>query len=387
MMPSTDASSVSMNLSRWAVIGIIVVVILGAVWTIRSVLLLALASVILVVLLTMPIRLLSRYGISRTPAILISLLGIVVLLVLLTMLALPPLLDQFTTLTTVTVPKGVQELVRQWDSGELRAQYPFLGSIQDFVQQTLQTTSLDSVINEATRQIAGAVGQVGVSVLPLLGGVANTLLSILIILFLSMYFLADPKSHEDGVVKLFPLWYRNRVREILGRIDFTLRGWLTVTLISMLFTGVVTWLGMALLGLQQAAALGVLAGLLSFIPNFGPIVALIPAIAVGFVQAPQSIPLIIIIIYGVSFVQSQVLSPLLVSESINLPPVLVLMGQIVSGAFFGFMGIMLAVPITAIVMVLVQEIYVGDILGDRPQAEKEVVPVAETNRELTADEA
>jgi predicted PurR-regulated permease PerM len=119
---------------------------------------------------------------------------------------------------------------------------------------------------------------------------------------------------------------------------------------------------------EQAAALGVLAGLLSFIPNFGTIVALIPSIAVGIVQTPQSIIWIIIIIYGVSFVQTQILLPVLVAGSIRLPPVLVLLGQIIAGAFLGFLGLMLAVPITAILMVLVQEIYVKDVLGDRQSA-------------------
>ena len=69
-------------------------------------------------------------------------------------------------------------------------------------------------------------------------------------------------------------------------------------------------------------------------------------------------------IYGVSFIQSQIVTPLLAPGSIRLPPVLVLLGQIVAGAFFGFLGLLLAVPLTAIVMVLVQEIYVKDMLGD-----------------------
>ena len=75
--------------------------------------------------------------------------------------------------------------------------------------------------------------------------------------------------------------------------------------------------------------------------------------------------LVIVVIYGVSFLQSQIVTSLLVSGSIRLPPVLVLLGQIVAGAFFGFLGLMLAVPLTAILMVLVQEVYIKDMLGDR----------------------
>ena len=95
------------------------------------------------------------------------------------------------------------------------------------------------------------------------------------------------------------------------------------------------------------------------------IVVLIPSIAVGIVQTPNNWGWVIVVIYGVSFLQSQIATPLLVSGSIRLPPVLVLLGQIVAGAFFGFLGLMLAVPLTAILMVLVQEVYIKDMLGDR----------------------
>jgi predicted PurR-regulated permease PerM len=139
-----------------------------------------------------------------------------------------------------------------------------------------------------------------------------------------------------------------------------------MTGVSMLVTGVGTGIGLALLGIQQWAALAVLAGIFSFIPNFGPILALVPAVAVGMVQVPDSILLIILIVYGVSFIQSQLVAPILASEGMNLAPVLILAGQIVFGIFFGFMGILLAVPITAIGKVLIDEIFVKDILGDVP---------------------
>ena len=198
---------------------------------------------------------------------------------------------------------------------------------------------------------------------------------------MSMYFLTDPKGYEEGVIKLFPLWYRHRVREIKDRIDSALRGWLQVTFISMVITGAGTAIGLAIIGIEQWVALGVLAGLLSFIPNFGPIVALIPSIAVGILQAPENVGWIIVVIYGVSAVQSQLISPLLVNESLNVSPVLVLLGQIISGIFFGFIGIMLAVPITAVVKILVDEVYIKDILGDKGEQPPKEIYIDE---ELTA---
>jgi predicted PurR-regulated permease PerM len=221
-------------------------------------------------------------------------------------------------------------------------------------------------IASASDQITTAIGQLGASVLPVIGGVASTLLSFLIIIFLSLYFLDDPTAHQEGMIRLFPLWYRDRMRYIIERLDGTLRGWLRATLASMLFVGIATGVLLGLIGIEQAAALGVIAGLLSFVPNFGPIIALIPSIAAAIVQTPDNVLWVIVIIYGVSFIQSQFVAPMLIADSINLPAVLILLGQIVAGAFLGFLGIMLAVPITAIIMVLVQEIYIKDVLGDSP---------------------
>lgn len=352
-MRPMSASAANGSTTRWVLTAIAIVILLVALWIIRGILLLTLASVILVLLFSMPTRFFMRRGIKRVPATLMSLVCVVLLIVLLFSLALPTLVQQFVQLASVTIPQGIEELVRLWNSGDIQREYPFLEAVD-----------IGDVFSSLSVQVAAAVGTLSASVLPVLGGVADTILSLLIVIFLSLYFMADPQMHQEGIIRLFPISYRHRAREIMARLDHTLRGWLRATVISMAFVAVATMLGLTLLGIQQAAALGVLAGLLSFIPNFGPIVALIPSIAVGVVQAPENIGWIIIVIYGVSFIQSQVVGPLLVAGSINLPAVLVLLGQIVAGVFFGFLGLMLAVPLTAIAMVIVQEVYVKDVLGD-----------------------
>ncbi|MBZ0282492.1 MAG: AI-2E family transporter [Anaerolineae bacterium] len=354
---------------RWVLTPIVIVIFLLAIWEVHNTLLLVLASIILVVLFTMPIRFLVRRGVRRSLATVTSLLGVLGIIIVIFMLVLPGLLTQFAALAT-DVQQGIQEVITQWEEiqvdPQLRETYTFAASLQDFIQSTFGITDLNELLTELTRQFGGALGQLGGSVLPVVTGVASTLLSIIIVIFLSMYLLAEPQVHEDGLIKLFPLWYRDRVRFIIDRIDFTLRIWIQGQLLLMIIVGIATWLGLTLLGLQQAVALGVLAGLFSFVPNFGPIAALIPSLAVGFAQAPESIGWIIVIIYGTSFLQSQVIAPLVFKESLNLPPVLVLIGQIFAAIFFGFLGLMLAVPIIAILIILVQEVYIKDILGDKP---------------------
>ena len=192
---------------------------------------------------------------------------------MLVLLVLPSLLEQFATLS-IDVQQGVQELGTQWEQiqqdPKLREEYPFVASLQDLMKTIFGFNDINQVISELTRQLGRAAGQLGGSVLPVVGGVASTLLSLIIVLFLSLYFLAEPRKYEDGAIKLFPIWYRHRVRFIIDRIDFTLRLWLQGQILLMAIVGILTWIGLALLGLEQALALGVLAGLFSFVPNFGP---------------------------------------------------------------------------------------------------------------------
>ena len=213
-------------------------------------------------------------------------------------------------------------------------------------------------------QLASAFGQFSVQVIPVVGGVASALLNTLIIFFMSIYLLTDPETHEAGLLRLLPPGYRSRGHEILARLDKVMRGWLESTLLAMVFVWLATWIGLTLLGLDEALALGVIAGLLAFVPTFGTLTAAVLAAVVGILQQPQNVGWIIIVTYAISLVQSQLISPLLVADRINVPPIIVLLGQIVATVFFGFLGILLAVPLTAILMVLVQEVYVKDTLGD-----------------------
>lgn len=371
---------------NWIFVGLIVVIMAVAVWQIRSILLLTFASIVLVIAFTIPVRWLtsldlplgpgSGHRMNRGMAIALTLVGFVVLIVVLSLLVFPTLFAQFETLFEDVLPRGVEQFVAWINSDEFGAQFPWFESFRNSITS--------DNINDAASQVLSALGQVGGSVLPLVGGVASAMFSMLIVLFLSLYLLAEPDLYINRVIKYTPVHYRGRMKTILNRMDATIRAWLGITVVSMVVVALLTGLGLALLGINEWVALGTLAGLASFIPNFGPLVALIPAVAVGLVQSPNSVIGIIIVVYGVSFIQSQLIAPILANESMQLPPVMILVGQVVFGIFFGFLGIMFAVPITAIFLLLLDEIYVKDILGDNsepaptPSASKQTrVPVGQ----------
>ncbi|MCY4018888.1 MAG: AI-2E family transporter [Chloroflexi bacterium] len=369
-MSMGDSRFVNLGLRNIAATILIALGLLFA-WEIRGTLMLTFAAVILVVLFTMPVRLLvDRFEMNRILAILVSVVGFFLVVALIGSSILPTIVTQFTQLTDRVLPQALQRAQDVINSEALTEQFPFLKDLVNFELN-------NELVNQVVSQVTDLLGRVGGSVLPVVGGLANTLLSILIIFFISMYLLAEPELYVNGIIKLTPKWYRNRLRIILRRIDLTLRAWLSVTGVSMIVVGLGTGLGLAMLGIQEWVALGVLAGVLSFIPNFGPVVALIPAVAAAIVQAENNIIWTVVIVYGVSFFQSQVLSPVLASERMNMPAILVLLGQIIFGFFFGFLGLMLAVPLSAVVAVLVDEIYVKDILGDRPKEKVNEDPTEE----------
>lgn len=335
------------------------------IWEIRGTLMLTFAAVVLVVLLTMPVRLLvQRFEMNRVVAIVVSVIGLFVVLGLIGVPILRTILNQFDVLANEVIPLGLEQAREAITSEALIDRFPFLEGLVTGQNQDLIN---DDLINQFVSQVTDAVGRLGGTVLPVVGGVANTILSALIIFFLSMYLLAEPELYVNGIIKLTPIWYRDRMLTILRRIDSTLRAWLSVTGVSMIVVAVLTGLGLAMLGIREWVALGVLAGVLSFIPNFGPVVALVPSVAVAIVQAQENVIWTVVIIYGVSFFQSQVVSPVLASERMNMPAIMILLGQIIFGFFFGFLGLMLAVPLSACVAVLVDEMYVKDVLGDREE--------------------
>ena len=233
------------------------------VWEVRGTLMLTFAAVILVVFFTMPVRLLMhRFEMNRLVAIVLSVIGFFVVVTLIGSSILPTILKQFTELTEDVLPLAWQRAQEVINSGALVQQYPFLEGVVNFEFN-------DELVNQVVSQITDLLGRVGGSVLPVVGGVANTVLSVLIIFFMSMYLLAEPELYVNGIIKLTPKWYRERMRVVLRRVDLTLRAWLSVTAVSMIVVGMGTGLGLAVLGIQEWVALGVLAGVLSFIPNFG----------------------------------------------------------------------------------------------------------------------
>nr|WP_229374877.1 AI-2E family transporter [Fibrella rubiginis] len=141
--------------------------------------------------------------------------------------------------------------------------------------------------------------------------------------------------------------------------------WLIGKLFSMIVVGVLSFLGLWLLGVKLAAALALFAGLITFIPNFGPILALVPAVLFAFSDGPQQVLYVVLLYTGIQLIESNLLTPLVQNKMISMPPALVLISQLIMGVFVGGIGLILATPVMAVVLILVKMLYVQDVLDDK----------------------
>lgn len=209
----------------------------------------------------------------------------------------------------------------------------------------------------------------GASILSRVGGYFSSTMGALgnffITILLAVYLASEPKFYAVGFTKLFPIPNRPRVMEILNSISETLRWWLIGKVASMIFIGVLTWIGLSIIGVPLALTLGLIAGLLSFIPNFGPILSAVPAILLAFIESPVSALYVLGLFVGVQIIESNVVTPLIERETVELPPALTIIFQLALSVMIGGLGLVLATPLLAVLMVVVQLVYVQDILGDR----------------------
>ena len=192
------------------------------------------------------------------------------------------------------------------------------------------------------------------------GALTNTLIAII----LGLYMAVQPALYANGIVQLVPKKKHPHAREVLHSIGRALRWWLAGRLASMAVVGILTGIGLFALGVPLALILGFIAALLSFIPNIGPLLSVVPAVLVGLTAGPMT-PVYILLLYtGIQTVESYLITPIIQERAVSLPPALLLSIQILMGYLVGILGLLMATPLLVVVMVLVQKLYVQDVLNE-----------------------
>jgi predicted PurR-regulated permease PerM len=188
--------------------------------------------------------------------------------------------------------------------------------------------------------------------------VAGALGNFILMLLLAIFLTAEPQLYRRGALRLLPVRHRDTFAGALDACGEALRGWLKGQAVSMLFVGAATAAGLWLLGVPLALLLGVLAGILNFVPFFGPIASGLLAVLLAFVQGPQTALYVALLGLAIQQVEGNLMMPLVQRWAVQLPPALGLVAVLVAAAIFGLPGILLATPMMVVGMVLVRKLYV-----------------------------
>ncbi|HKK13071.1 MAG TPA: AI-2E family transporter [Gammaproteobacteria bacterium] len=208
---------------------------------------------------------------------------------------------------------------------------------------------------------ADLLGQISGMFSTALGVVVN----VTFILLVGFYLAVSPHLYVDNALRLLPRSRRERGGQVLHYLGHALRWWLVGRMSAMAVVGVLTALALWAIGLPLVLALGLIAAVLSFVPFIGPVVSAVPAVMIGLLQSPLQALYVMGVYAGVQFVEGNLITPLIQERAVSLPPAVLLAAQLLMGVLFGLFGIVLATPLAVTAIVLVQMLYVEDVLGDQ----------------------
>lgn len=236
------------------------------------------------------------------------------------------------------------------------------GGRQEPVQQ--QDEQAEKAPPSLGQELSEQIGGIGRHLFGFFSSTLAVLGGMVLIIFVAIFVAIGARTYQDGLMHLFPHEARPRAREVLSGTSMMLRRWLLTQLVGMVVVGALTAVVLLILDVKAAIALGIIAGILEFIPIAGPILASIPAIAMGFLDGPEKALYVTIAYIVIQQVESNLLYPLLMQKGLELPPVLTIFTQGVLSLVFGFLGLLVAVPMLAAVIVPIKMLYVRDVVGD-----------------------
>ena len=318
-------------------------------WQIRQLILLVFTAIVLANALNILVKQFQKLPIKRWLAVFLSVLILLALAITFVWLIVPPVVEQLEQLIEL-VPEGIGQLndwliiLEEQLSPEV---LEFLPSIEQINQQ------IQPIFN---RLLGGGFTFFSTTV--------GIILNILLVLVLTIMLLADPTPYRKGFIRLFPSFYRRRVDEILLLCENALQGWLVGTLFSITFLLFASFIILSVLEIDLALAQAMLTGILTFIPNFGAVLSVIPPMAIALLDNPWKSLAVLIFYIILQQMEGSIFTPLIMKQQVSLFPAFTLLAQVFFATFFGFLGLFLALPLTVVGQIWIQEVLIKDVLDN-----------------------
>lgn len=329
----------SNNLTSQIVVSAIIIASLVAVWFTIDVFLLAFAGVLIAVFLRSINALVKKlFSISDGLSMAITLSLVLLSLILIVLIIVPVVSEQAAKLT--------EEIQNAWQKLT-----DFLGTYLNL--QPLLSINQKVDVKELFQLRNGILGSAANIVTTTFGFFG----SIFVAAFIGIFVAFEPATYQQHLVSLIPPNKKSEVYEILMAATETLRFWLIGAILSMALVGISTALGLWLIGIELSFILGLLAAILTFIPNIGPVISIIPAVLIAIIQSPMLAIYVIILYVAIQIVESYIITPLIMKKSISVPPALLICFQLMMAILLGGMGLILAAPILVVVREIIKKSY------------------------------
>lgn len=303
--------------------------------------------------------------------LLVLVFGAVVIAVLLRTIADPiarhtPLGDGGSAVVAVLLVAGVFALFGWVFGGQVQSEFTGLSQSLPAAWQGFQAR-LESlpIVNSLASSWKDSIPG-GSAIMSRLGNLAVALGSaaadFILVVFGAIFLAANPKLYKRGLVKMVPRRGRELADEALSDSGRGLKLWLIGQLVAMVIVGLLTWLGLWLIGLPAALALALVAGFLEIIPYVGPVLASIPGILLALLVSPEMALWTLFVYLGVQQLEGVLITPIIQRKAVELPPALTVFGVVAAGIMFGFVGLIFAAPLLVVAYILVKKLYVREAL-------------------------
>jgi len=307
----------------------IILILLGLLflYLIRDILIMVFVAVIIAAAINGPVSWLQKNKVPRILGVIFVFLVIFLLLAVIISLVFPPLASQIKQLA-IHFPGFLEKIglsVQEW-----WGRYRIEGNLQ-------------TLLDRFSEKLTQATSSVLATIISIFGG----LFSAVIVLVISFYLAVQEKGVKKFLVSLAPKEHQGYLSDLIERIQTKIGGWLRGQLLLMLIVGLLTYLGLSILGVKYALTLALVAGILEIVPYIGPILAAIPAVILVFFQSPLLALWVILLYIAIQQLENYLIVPQVMKKTVGLNPIFIIIVMLIGAKLAGILGVILSVPVAA----------------------------------------
>lgn len=347
-MLNNNKENMTININSGTIIKVVLVLLaFVALYILKDLFLVILTAVVTASAIEPATRWFKKYRVPRLPAVILIYLFLATFIIGLFYSFVPPIVDEFSNLTAA-LPRYIESVEVYNLSGESSGFFDIKGIINNIAQDGTLTDIVSNIKDTIASVSGGFFGALSV----IFGGV----FSFFLIIVISFYLAVQERGIENFLKIVVPIKHEKYILGLWQRVQKKIGLWIQGQLILALLIGVLVYLGLTILGVKYALLLAILAAVFELIPVFGPILAAIPAVIIGFLDSLTGGLMVLGFYVIIQQFENNLIYPLVVQKVVGVPPLLVIISLVVGANLAGFLGVLLSVPIAAALVEYIHDV-------------------------------